>query len=359
MTGTVGPTTPPPHPPALMHIAGTGSALPGEPVDNAALSGVFGISEDWIDIFVGTRTRHFGWDPATGKVTHTLADLCAEAAGRALAAAGAGPADLDFLILSTATPDALLPSTATETADLLGLNQLPVHQIQAGCSGAVQALDLARALLAGGHRTGLVVSGDVSARFLRHGQDAAELATQELVNYVLFGDGAGAAVVTTEPYDDSAVAVRALLHRFAGRGRAPGQIVGWRGLSETEQDRPMLFEDYKTIEEQVPALTGEIVWELLDSAGWSARQLDYLLPPQLSGHMTDRIVAGLGLPPGCREVSCVRDTGNTGNALPLLQLDLLLDRLAPGERALAVSVESSKWIKTGLALERPAQGGRP
>ena len=89
MTGTVGPTTPPPHPPALMHIAGTGSALPGEPVDNAALSGVFGISEDWIDIFVGTRTRHFGWDPATGKVTHTLADLCAEAAGRALAAAGA------------------------------------------------------------------------------------------------------------------------------------------------------------------------------------------------------------------------------------------------------------------------------
>ncbi|MFF4402723.1 3-oxoacyl-[acyl-carrier-protein] synthase III C-terminal domain-containing protein [Streptomyces sp. NPDC001480] len=344
---------------ALMHLAGTGSALPGEPVDNEALSGFFGISGDWIDLFVGTRTRHFGWDPATGKITHTLADLCAESAARALAAAGLAAADLDFLVLSTATPDTLLPTTAGETADRLGLNHLPVYQVQAGCSGAVQALDLARALLAGGHQAGLVVGGDVTARFLRAGQDASDLATQELVNYVLFGDGAAAAVVTAEPHDARAVAVRGLLHRFAGLGRPPGQIVGWRGLAEPEPDRQMLFEDYKTIEEDVPALAGEIVWELLSTAGWTERQVDFVLPPQLSGHMTDRIVAGLGLPPGCREVSCVRDTGNTGNALPLLQLHRLLARLAPGERALSVVVESSKWIKAGLALERPTgEGGQ-
>jgi 3-oxoacyl-[acyl-carrier-protein] synthase-3 len=107
----------------------------------------------------------------------------------------------------------------------------------------------------------------------------------------------------------------------------------------------------------VPALAGEIVWELLSTAGWNPGQVDFVLPPQLSGHMTERIAAGLGLPAGCREVSCVRDTGNTGNSLPLLQLDRLLDRLAPGERALSVVVESSKWIKAGLALERPAGPG--
>ncbi|WP_128382083.1 3-oxoacyl-[acyl-carrier-protein] synthase III C-terminal domain-containing protein [Streptomyces cavernae] len=345
---------------ALMHIAGTASALPAEPVDNAALSDIFGISEGWIDLFVGTRTRHFGWDPATGKVTHTLADLCAEAAGRALAAAGLAAADLDFLVLSTATPDTLLPTTANETADRLGLNHLPTYQIQAGCSGAVQALDVARALLASGHHAGLVVAGDVTARFLQAGQDASALATQELINYVLFGDGAAAAVVTAEPHGD-AVAVRGLLHRFAGRGRPPGQIVGWRGVTEPEPDRQMLFEDYKTIEEEVPALAGEIVWELLSTADWTPQQVDFILPPQLSGLMTERIVAGLGLPPGCREVSCVRDTGNTGNALPLLQLDRALDSMAPGERALSVVVESSKWIKAGLALERlagPEEGGR-
>lgn len=339
-----------------MHLAGTGTALPGDPVDNAELSTAFGISEDWIDLFVGTRTRHFGWDLATGKVTHTLTDLCAESAARALATVGLGPAELDFLVLATATPDSLLPTTANETADRLGLNHLPTYQIQAGCSGAVQALDVARALLAGGHHTGLVVAGDVTDRFLEAGRDATALATQELVNYVLFGDGAGAAVVTADPHTD-AVAVRALLHRFTGQGRPPGQVVGWHGAVPPRPDRQMLHEDYRTIEEEVPALAGEIVWELLHTAGWQPEDVDHLLPPQLSGHMTERIVAGLGLPPTVREVSCVRDTGNTGNALPLLQLDRLLARLAPGERAVSVVVESSKWIKAGLALERPGTLG--
>jgi len=339
-----------------MHIAGTGSALPGDPVDNAAMSTVFRISEDWIDLFVGTRTRHFGWDLRTGKVTHTLTDLCAESAARALAAAGAHPADLDFLVLSTATPDALLPTTANETADRLGLNHLPTYQVQAGCSGAVQALDLARALLAGGHRAGLVVAGDVTDRFLDPGRDASALATQELVNYVLFGDGAAAAVVTADPHENT-VAVRGLLHRFTGQGRPPGQIVGWHGAAEPDPGRQMLYEDYKTIEDEVPLLAGEIVWELLHTAGWRPQDVDYVLPPQLSGRMTERIAAGLGLPDGSREVSCVRDTGNTGNALPLLQLDRLLPQLAPGERALSVVVESSKWIKAGLALEKPAARG--
>src|SRR5262249_36239119 len=118
---------------APVHIAGTGSALPGEPVDNASLSGIFGISEEWIDLFGGTRSRHFGWDPGSGKVTHPLADLCAESAGRALDAARLDAVDLDFVVLSTATPDTLLPTTAAETADRLGLNHLPVYQVQAGC----------------------------------------------------------------------------------------------------------------------------------------------------------------------------------------------------------------------------------
>ncbi|MFJ9567882.1 3-oxoacyl-[acyl-carrier-protein] synthase III C-terminal domain-containing protein [Streptomyces fuscichromogenes] len=340
----------------LFHISGTGRALPGDAVSNAELGRAFGISESWIDVFVGTRTRYFGRDLASGKVTHTLTDLCAEAADRALAAAGTAPADVDFLVLATATPDALLPTTANETADRLGLTLLPTYQLQAGCAGAVQALDLARALLAGGHRTGLVVAGDVTDRFLDTGPDVSRLPAQELVNYVLFGDGAAAAVVTADPGPDhAALAVHALLHHFAGLGRPPGQIVGWHGAAAPDPARQMLFEDYRAIEAQVPALAAQTVTELLAATGWAPEQIGHVLPPQLSGRMTDRIMAGLPLPAG-REVSCVRETGNTGNALPLLQLDLLAERLEPGGRALAAVVESSKWIKAGLALERPATG---
>ncbi|NEC05885.1 3-oxoacyl-ACP synthase III family protein [Streptomyces sp. SID7909] len=332
------------------HIAGTAAALPGPAVTNADLGKVFGISEEWIDLFVGTRTRHFGWDLGTGEVLHSLADLCAEAAGRALDASGFAASELDFLVLTTTTPDTLLPTTATQVADRLGLNYLPVYQIQAGCAGAVQALDLGRALIASGHRAGLVVGGDVTARFLDPTRGAATLPTQELINYVLFGDGAGAAVVSADP-EGEAIGVRALLNCFTGQGRAPGQTIDWEGPARRDPDRRMLHEDYKAIEEGVPLMAGEILWQLLETTGWSPDKIDFLLPPQLSGRMTWRIVEDLSLP-GPREISCVAETGNTGNALPFVQLDRLVPELRPGDRALALVVESSKWIKAGLALEK-------
>ncbi|MCX3061383.1 3-oxoacyl-ACP synthase III family protein [Streptomyces beihaiensis] len=337
------------------YIAGTGAALPGQPVDNAALGKAFGISEEWIDLFVGTRTRHFAWDLATGEPTHTLSDLAAEAAAHALAAAGLDAQDLDFAILTTATPDQLLPSTVNDVADRLGIDHLATYQLQAGCVGAVQALDVSRSLLAAGHRAGLVLAGDVTARFMDARRNAVSLPTEELVNYVLFGDGAGAAVVTDEALDD-AVRVCGLIHRFVGLGRAPGQIVDWNGPVRRAPHRQMLREDYKAIEDHVPAMAAEILWELLDTTGWSREDVQFLLPPQLSGRMTARITAHLGVPE-MREVSCVADTGNTGNALPLLQLDRLVPHLAHGERAVTITVESSKWIKGGLALEKAVPSG--
>ncbi|MHC0430220.1 3-oxoacyl-ACP synthase III family protein [Streptomyces sp. O3] len=338
-----------------LYIAGTGAALPGPPVGNDALKEVFGISEEWIDLFVGTRTRHFAWDLGTGDATHTLADLCAEAAGHALAAAGLDAQDLDFLVLTTSTPDLLLPATVNDVADRLGIDHLPTYQIQAGCSGAVQGLDISRALLAGGHRTGLVLSGDITVRFMDMRRNAVSLPTEELVNYVLFGDGAGAAVVSADAFGD-AVRLRALINCFTGLGRPPGQVLDWNGSTRRSPVRQMVREDYKAIEDHVPTMAAEILWELLDTTGWKREDVRFLLPPQLSGRMTERITAHLGLPE-LREVSCVADTGNTGNALPLIQLDRLMPQLAYGERALTVAVESSKWIKAGLALEKPVTTG--
>jgi 3-oxoacyl-[acyl-carrier-protein] synthase-3 len=74
----------------------------------------------------------------------------------------------------------------------------------------------------------------------------------------------------------------------------------------------------------------------------------YLLPPQLSGRMAERLVNFLALP-DVTEISCVADTGNTGNALLFGQLDRL--ELGVGERAVAITVEPGKWIKGGFAVE--------
>ncbi|MEV8361734.1 3-oxoacyl-ACP synthase III family protein [Streptomyces niveus] len=333
------------------YLASVGTALPGDPVDNATLSKVLGINEEWIEVFIGTRTRYFARDLGTGVVRWSLADLCAQAAERALAAPGVDPSEIEFIVLGTATPDTLMPATVNHVADQLGLDQIPTFQLQSGCAGAVQALGVAQSMIASGqYRTGLVIGGDVCSKHLDLQRDMSGAAPGDLVNYVLFGDGAGAAVLTDEPRGQG-VALRQVLNRFTGLGRAPGQVIEWFGLADRYDDRQALVEDYKAIEESVPVMAVEILWEMLGELDWEADQLDYLLPPQLSGRMTRRITEELDVPTAT-DISCVADTGNNGNALPFLQIEKLLERMSGGERALAVAVESSKWIKAGFALEK-------
>ena len=336
------------HPP---HLAGAGSALPGEPVDNAALSAALGVSAEWIELFIGTRTRHFARDLVTGEVRRSLADLCAQAAEEAMANGGVEAADIEFLVLGTATPDHLMPTTASQVADLLGLDQLPTYQLQSGCAGAVQALDLARHLIGSGEfGCGLVIGGDVCTKHLDLRRDLSAAAPSDLVNGVLFGDGAGAAVLTAEPHG-AAVSLLRTLNRCTGLGRSPGQIIDWFGLADRDENRQALTEDYKAIEESVPVMAAEILWELLDTLGWAAGDVDFLLPPQHSGRMTRQITEHLALP-SAHEISRVALTGNNGNALPFLQIEQLLPKMGSGQKALAVAVESSKWIKAGFALEK-------
>ncbi len=332
------------------YIASIGTSLPGEPVDNTQLAKALGVNQEWVEVFIGTKTRHFARDIGTNEIRWSLADLCAQAGEKAIAGAGIDPAQIDFIVLGTATPDTLMPATVNHVADQLGLDQLPTYQLQSGCAGAVQALDLARTLVTSTGGTGLVIGGDVCSKHLDLRRDLTDAAPSELVNFVLFGDGAGAAVLTPEPIGQR-VALRRVLNRLTGLGRAPGQVIEWFGVADRDSDKQAIKEDYKAIEEAVPVMAVEILWELVGELDWSIDELNYILPPQLSGRMTSLIYDRLDVP-GVREISCVADTGNNGNALPFLQTERLLAEMRTGEKALAVAIESSKWIKAGFALEK-------
>ncbi|MFF0561905.1 3-oxoacyl-ACP synthase III family protein [Streptomyces sp. NPDC020472] len=337
-----------------IHILSVGTALPGDPLENADLARHFGMDpiwEEWVDAFVGTRARHLSVDLKTGRLRSTLADLATEAGARALADAGLGPGDIDLVVLGTATPDQLMPATVNIVADRLGIDGVPTYQLQSGCAGAFQALDVGSQMLrAGGHRTALVIGGELCSRHYDPGVDLTKLDSGELVNFVLFGDGAGAAVLTAEPTEGAPV-IRRVLNRLTGRGREPGQIVEWTGaLDRADADRAHIKEDYKAIEESVPVMSREIAEELLGDLGWAVTDVDYLLPPQLSGRMTRRIVEGLDMPLA-EEITRVDTIANTGNAMPFFQLEEVLPQLVPGDRVLGISVESSKWLKAGFALE--------
>lgn len=337
-----------------VRVLSAGTALPGPPLDTAALADRFGMDRlwrQWVDTFIGTRTRHLAIDLRTGEQRESLADLAARAAWGALATAGISAEDIDLVVMGTATPDALMPATVNVVAERLRIDGVTTFQLQSGCSGAVQALDVAVSMLGGGrYRTALVLGGDVIAKHYDVSVDLATVPPDELVNYLLFGDGAGAAVLTTEDRPAAPI-VRTVLTRLAGLGREPGQVLNWYG--QADRTSVPASENYKAIEELVPVLAEEIADELLDDLGWDRDDVAYLLPPQLSATMTDRITRRLAFPLA-KEVSCVAETGNTGNALLFFQLERLLADMAAPARAVAIAIESSKWIKSGLALERTA-----
>lgn len=335
-------------------ILAVGTALPGPPVDNSALARRFGMDalwRQWVDTFIGAGTRYLSIDLETGRRHTTLAQLGAEAGRRALETAGVAPADVELMVCATATPDALMPATVNVVADLLGINEVPTYQLQSGCCGAYQAIDLAVQLLAAsGRQVALVLGGESTAKHFDVDRDLKSLPSGELVNMLLFGDGAGAAVLAAGRAPGTAL-LRATFNELTGLGRAPGQIVEWFGQADPPGSRPPAFEDYKEIEQSVPRMARQAAEQLLEQLDWKPEDVDYLLPPQLSEAMTVRVLAELGMP-GAEDVNCVRETANVGNAIPFFQLERLLRDLAPGDRVLGVAIESSKWIKAGFGAER-------
>ncbi|WP_031525352.1 3-oxoacyl-ACP synthase III family protein [Streptomyces sp. NRRL F-5123] len=344
-----------------IRILSVGTALPGAPIGNARLARLFKMDkvwEQWVDVFIGTRTRHLARDLDTGERSVSLTDLATTAASRALAGADVAPEDVDLIVMGTATPDMLMPATVNMVAERLGVNDVRTFQLQSGCSGAVQALDVAHHFLrTGAYRTALVIGGDSTAKHFDIGMDVASMPPAQLVNLLLFGDGAGAVVLDTAPEAGGQgpgrrgqAVLERVFTRLTGLGREPGQTLEWYGLAERDSDVPPAGENYKAIENAVPAMSVEILRELLDDLGWKDTDFDYILPPQLSGRMTPKILEGLEV--AAEEVSCVTETGNTGNALPFLQLERALAEMSPGDRALGIAVESSKWIKAGFAFEK-------
>lgn len=162
-------------------IIGTGSYVPDPVVTNQDLAVSLGFDSDWIVQRTGIRERrHAPSEMATS-------DLCCEAITRCLADAEVAPADVDMLVVGTFTPDMAFPSTACLIQNRLGLF-CGAFDVQAACAGFMYALVIgAQFVKSGNARNCLVVGGDTNSRVL----NPADLKT-----YPLFGDGAGAVLLT-------------------------------------------------------------------------------------------------------------------------------------------------------------------
>ena len=166
-----------------IRIVGTGSCLPKQVVTNDDLSKIMDTSDEWISSRTGIRERHL-------VVNETTAEMSAEAAKQALLEAGMKAEELDLIILGTVSGDHVTPSTACEVQSKIGAVNAVAFDINAACSGFMFAMNTAYAYIQSGiYQNALIIGAETLSKIM----DWTDRST-----CVLFGDGAGAAVVKAD-----------------------------------------------------------------------------------------------------------------------------------------------------------------
>ena len=282
-------------------ILGTGSYLPQNVVTNEMLTQRVDTSDEWIVSRTGIQARHLVDD---GDKTSDLALRASEAA---IAAAGISRQDIDLIIVATTTPDMIFPSTACLLQEKLGIHGCPAFDIQAVCAGFMYALATANNYIkCGMAKNALVVGAETISRIL----DWNDRRT-----CVLFGDGAGAVVLSASEEPGILHASLAADGRYSKILNTPAQVADGeiQGLPFLTMDGPAVFKF------AVKALS-EIAVSTLDQAGLSKDQVDWLVPHQANLRIIESTAKHLGLPME-RVVVTLPQQGNTSAASIPLALD--------------------------------------
>ena len=325
---------------ARSRILGCGSYLPARVLSNDELATQIETSNDWIVTRTGIQRRHIAAD---GEVT---SDLGAQAARRALDHAGIAAADVDLIVLATSTPDDTFPATATQVQAKLGLTTGAAFDVQAVCSGFVFALAVADNFIrAGQAETALVIGAETYSRIL----DWEDRGT-----CVLFGDGAGAVVVsrTTElagPASGGQPPAILSTHLHSdGRHRDILYVDG--GPSRTGTVGKLRMSGREVFRHAVSCLA-QVAEEALAANGLAIGDVDWLIPHQANRRILEGVAKKLSVPAE-RVISTVEIHANTSAASIPLALDLAVrdGRIMAGDLILFEAIGGG--LTWGAALVR-------
>ncbi|MEQ9042606.1 MAG: beta-ketoacyl-ACP synthase III [Alphaproteobacteria bacterium] len=307
-------------------IVGCGAYLPERVVTNADLAKTIDTSDEWIVERTGIRRRHIA---AEGETT---ADLATHAAKAALRNAGADAKDVDLIVLATATPDYTFPSTATQVQERLGMTWGAAFDVQAVCSGFVFALATADNFIRTGQAKGaLVIGAETFSRIL----DWSDRRT-----CILFGDGAGAALLRAEKGAGSPEKPGIISTHLHSDGRYRDLLYVDGGPSATQTVGHLRMSGREVFRHAVVNLA-DVVHEALDANSLKAENIDWIVPHQANKRILASTARKLGLPIE-RVVVTVENHANTSAAsIPL---------------ALAAAVEDGR-IQPGHLLLLEAMGG--
>jgi 3-oxoacyl-[acyl-carrier-protein] synthase-3 len=322
-------------------ILGTGAYIPERIMTNADLARMVDTSDEWIRARSGIRERRIA---AEGEGT---TDMACVAAGRALADAGVAPAEIDLVVVATITPDLIMPASACALQERLGLpHAAACFDLNAACSGFLYALDAATAMLASGrYRKALVIGAE---------KLSSVVDWQDRTTSLLFGDGAGAAVIGVDPRPGlGLIGTRLgvfggdedLLHIPSGGSRQPASV------ATLEAGGHFIKMKGKEVFKIAVRAMEEAARDILEQHQLSAAQIGLVIPHQANLRIIEAIAQSLELPIERFFVNLDR-YGNTSAASIPIALDEArrAGRIQPGDVTLFVAFGAG--LTYGSALIR-------
>jgi 3-oxoacyl-[acyl-carrier-protein] synthase-3 len=281
---------------------GVGGYLPRRVMTNAEISGLVNTSDEWIVQRTGIHQRHIA---AEGELT---SDLAVGAARAALADAGLEIADIDLIVLATSTPDLTYPATAVIVQNKLGMRHGAAFDVQAVCSGFLFAVATADSFLKNGlARRALVIGAETNSRIL----DWTDRAT-----CVLFGDGAGAAILERVELADGEPERGLLATALRSDGRHWDKLYVDGGPSATQTTGHVRMEGREVFKHAV-GMIADVVERAFADAGYGVADLDWFVPHQANKRIIDGAGHKLGIPAEKVIVTVDRHANTSAASVPL------------------------------------------
>ena len=308
-------------------IVGTGHSYPEGILTNADLEKIVETSDDWITTRTGIKQRR---KAAPGEYTSLFA---VRAAQQAIKRAGLQPADIDLLLCATVTPDQILPSTGCIIQAELGAHKAAAMDIVAACSGFLYGLTLADTMIRTGQsKYALVIGAEVLTQYVDY---------RDRQTCVLFGDGAGAAVLAGSNGDDRGI----LSARIRSDGRYEEQLFspggGTRRPASAETlaagDHFFKMKGNELFKVAVRSMA-DISKEVLEDAGMKPEDIKLFIPHQANQRITDAVANKLNVESE-RVYSNIAMHGNTSSASIPIGLDECVEagRISEGDLVLLAS----------------------
>ncbi|GIK96637.1 MAG: 3-oxoacyl-[acyl-carrier-protein] synthase 3 [Alphaproteobacteria bacterium] len=301
-------------------VLGCGAYLPERVMTNAELAERVDTTDEWIRQRTGIAQRHIAAD---GELT---SDLALKAAEKALYHSGVAPADVDLIVLATATPDETFPATAARVQARLGMTRGAAFDVQAVCSGFVYALAVADNFIKAGQAgTALVVGAETFSRILDW---------NDRTTCVLFGDGAGAVVLQAGEGEGSKRDRGVLSTHLYSDGRYHDMLYVDGGPSSSHTSGYLRMEGREVFRHAIVKLA-EAVDAAIAANGITEGEVDWLVPHQANRRIIDGMGHRLHLPPEKVVVTIDRHANTSAASIPLALAEAVGDgRIQPGHLVL-------------------------